>query len=583
MIFMRCRLFQIGLCLCWFAFAGQALADLKVEGKPRWGFDGTVRSGEFNLLRVRIFNDSDKPWQGSVWIQPQLGIQRVDVPALQPDLFIEPYGERNLQFYAFVPDPTEYTVAWGQYVRGRFFEEDHLEIDAPTARREELAIELTRDETSSRGSSLPTFDVDQFPSSAVVLVGLDTLVLNHVPSWQDQQVRAFRDWLFQGGTLYLKPDSTGEALQFGPSLAELNEPSDQFPVGYGRVIRTSSVPDLASAKTDSNQYYNSLNASSTLFSLLKAITTPEHNWPLIYGLAVIYLLILFPGCWLLGRRKGDFRITYVVILATVGMFSFGFHTIGKRGYGEETSINSVAVVRPAQPGRWLVKQWSNLFVTSGKTYLIEHHLTSGAASTGQHMESVLGVVANQPNAVMQTDIPSFSNRTLLHTGILQGDGPRPQLGTFSLSGPGGTIQSLVLNFPQGENLPKMRDMVAVYRNQIYQLRRSEHQLSLAGGSQLISNYLDSDSLRYNKYRFGREESNTPEAYFQQTWHPLIAADLGLIHEEAIRDFSLPEDVLKIYIMTDMDAPFFFKGEISPQQNGRVLYVYDLHVDPEIAI
>ncbi len=559
------------LLLIQFLSGAQAFADLKVEGRPRWGFDGTIRVEEFNLLTVRVFNDSPDPWQGDVWVKSLVGIGSVDIPVIQPDLFIEPYGFRQIQFYVFLPDRTEVSVEWGRFIRDRLRAEADFEVDSPKVAYDDISIQLTNATSGPRGKGLATFDEQLFPSSAVVLHSVKTIVLDHVPRWQEPQTRAFRDWLYGGGTLNLVADGQGTYPEFSAALAELNEPSDQFPVGYGRVIRSRKPLNEKTSLSTRKRNYKNLSSSATLVSLLRAMSTPEHNWTLIYSMAVLYLLILFPGCWLLGRKKGDYRLTYSVILATVGLFSFGFHSIGKRGYGEKTSMNSVAVVRPAQPGRWLVKQWSNLFITTGGNYRIEYDVTSSAISTGQHSESVLGIAANQPDSFLQSDIPSFSNRSVLHSGIMKREEFRP---TAKAVVSGDQLKKFSLSLPESESWPTFSSHIAIHQSRIYQLQFVDGQYQVSGSGLQLSSRLDYESLRYAPFRYGNNEPDTIEELFEKTIWPVIAEDLGIYNEDDITSMTVPDDRVRVYLTAEMDAAFFAKGDISDQQTGRIVYVFE---------
>lgn len=549
-----------------------AIAELKVEGKPRWGFDGTIRVEEFNLLNVEVFNNSENPWQGAVWLQPIVGIQKVDVAVIQPDLFIEPYGTRQIQFYAFIPNQTEYELGWGKILGGQLRAEGDIEMDSPKINHKNLTLQLTNGSSSSRGQKVPTYDEAIFPSGADVLRTVDAILLDHVPRWQSPQIQSFRDWLYGGGTLYLIADAGDPLLQFPTVLEELNEPSDAFPVGYGKVIRTSEFSASNVEEQAPPQNYKNLSSSGTIFSLLKAMTTPDHNWPLIYFLAVLYLLVLFPGCWLVGRKKGDFRVTYAIILGTVGLFSVGFHSIGKRGYGEATTINSVAIARPGQPARWIVKQWSNLFITSGGDYLVEHDVDASAISTGQHTEAILGLAMNQPAAAMQTDIPSFSNRTVVHTGTLKTPGFRPEVA--SLRATPDRLEELVLTLPEGSQWPTFQSMLAIYRGQQYVPSLVNNRLHVTPSATSNVNLLNDAALAYNPYSWGTAKSNSPEELFDKTFWLMIADDLGLFYGEEINGSMPPQNRVRLYLFTEMEAPFFASGEISPQQTGKVLYIFE---------
>ncbi len=543
-----------------------AKAELQVEGKPKWNFDNQVEIEEHNLLTVEVFNNSEKPWQGDVWLKPLLGFQGVDVPLWQQDLFLEPYGKRQIQFYVFIPSLSEFKLEWGRFPRSR----DSFDIDSPRRRNGPLKIELLKEGASSKGRSLLAASDDEFPSSAIVLKSLDTVVLDHVPRWQEPQARAFKDWIYQGGKLFLVADSAGEYPEFSQLLAELNEPSSSFPVGYGSVTRSLKPVQFEKPSQIQNLKTNNLSTSATLFSQLRSITTPDHNWALIYFLSIIYLLILFPGCWLLGRKKGDFRITYGVILLTVGLFSFGFHSIGKRGYGEETTINCMTIVRPGAPGRWIAKQWMNLFVTSGGTYQIDFEDDSSIVSTGQHSESVRGFAINQPVGILSSAVPSFSNRTVLHAGVVKHEGFRPEVRKLKFQE---TLKEFELALPSGSSWPEISQSVAILGDRLYQLKRIDETYQIQGSGKPLSQYLDYESLRFNPFRRRNSPREESDETFDKVLWPVIANDLGVLNEDEILNGDLKNSQVHVYFTTDLHKDFFAKGEISPQQRGRVIYAF----------
>lgn len=555
-------------------FPSGAQAEIKIEGKPRWGFDGTVRVEEFNLLTFEIFNDSDKPWQGTVSVVPMQGLQTVDVPVVQPDLFIEPYGTRSLQYYLFLPDTTEYEISWASDQGGWFRKEGRLEIDSPQTVDDKLTIQIVNEGQGRSTPETPAFAAENWPSSAVVLQALEGIVLESAPAWQNPQQQAFLDWLYGGGTLYLPNTSSGERVSFQGGLSVLNEPSDSFPVGYGRVVRER--PPTPEKKEDpaKNSHYKMLSTSGTIFTVLKLMTTPEHNWGLIYSLAVIYLLVLFPGGWLLGRKKGDFRITYAVILGTVALFSYGFHTIGKRGYGEETTINSVAIVKPGQAERWLVKQWSNVFITSGSNYLVEYELDSSAIATGQQHESIRGMAINQPTGILQTDIPAFSNRSVINSGILKTKGFRPELKSLKADV---HLIDFVVSLPEGQSWSDTKTCYAIYHGMRYAMKKSGNQLQKDGAGMPMTD-TSFEALAFNPYTWGYDRPESSSEMYEWATNLSFADDLRHFYgsdDQATKD---GDDLVHLYIPTEMGQEFFAQGDLSPQQQGVVVYAFQF--DPK---
>src|SRR5207248_2104431 len=126
------------------------------------------------------------------------------------------------------------------------------------------------------------------------------------------------------------------------------------------------------------------------------MSNPNHSWPVIFFLGLLYLGSVFPGCYLVGQKYGgDFRVTFGCLLGTVFLFSLVFLFVGRRGYNEVTIVHSVAVARQQPGGSTLdVSQWSNAFVVEGGDYHLEHAGTSRVYSSCQDQERVNGEIRN---------------------------------------------------------------------------------------------------------------------------------------------------------------------------------------------
>jgi len=555
-------------------------AQLVVENTPRWGFDGRVRLGQFNLLEIDVANSSDKPWQGDLKLQPMTGMA-VDIPLLQPDLYIEPFGRRTIQFFPYIAQTTEFDFRWGRMFGTRFRAEDRLLIDEPKLVEYTAIVQLiSGDLATDRMDSIPGFDERSFPTSAAGLDGLGQVILNHVPPWSEAQQRAFLDWIYAGGKLELFQQTTGKFPEFSGILSELDEPSDKIPLGNGIVTRHGETIGQSKSKFKQDRSnadrYPEWQVSNTVFPLLREMTQPDHNWPLIYLLAISYLLLLFPGCWLLGRKRGDYRLTYGAILGLVLVFSFGFHTVGARGYGETTSVNSVALAKPASNDRMIVTQVSNVFITSGGMYEIKHKTEGSIYSTGQIGESVLGAAYNRPVGAMVTDIPSFSSRSVVHAGVLQTPALRPELVETAWNG---SNPQLTFELTAGEEWST--DQLygfAAYAGTSYPVRFEQGRIArLQGGGMKLSDFFNESTWRiyqnfWDDKNYGRDE------LFRRSLYPLIAQDLNLMSHQQTQDFSLPEGEVRLYIFTKMPEAFFIQGEFSEQQHGHVLRVFKYQLD-----
>ena len=92
--------------------------------------------------------------------------------------------------------------------------------------------------------------------------------------------------------------------------------------------------------------YANWDMSQNLFAKLRRMASPKHNWVVIHAMSLIYLGLIFPGWYLLARARMDYRTTTLAFLGVTLLFTIAFHVVGRRGYGETTTVNSVALARP---------------------------------------------------------------------------------------------------------------------------------------------------------------------------------------------------------------------------------------------
>jgi hypothetical protein len=352
-------------------------------------------------------------------------------------------------------------------------------------------------------------------------------------------------------------------------------------------------PQQPVAAQDQNNFQNYQNYSyvnwdtnDQFFSRLKQMTVPDHNWALIYLMSLVYLLIIFPGCWLIGRRRADYRITYGAMIAAVVLFSMGFKAVGQRGYGEQTALHSLTVARPVRDGRMMIQQWSNLFVTDGDDYRITHPGEGLLYSSGQFQEAVRGAVKNPPDGEFDVDIPPFSSRTIVSAAVLKAPGFQVDVEEYAADD---RLQSLRLKvggvFPTA---PK--GSYAMYGDQVYSLQYQDATLLLRGGGQPLKLFLRPETWDQGLYNYGFSpfftEDADPEALFTGALHPLIARSLGINGDEKLQQLALSNDRVRVFVYADMpDELFPVTQYIDGNQTavskkvGRVLYTFDV-LQPE---
>ena len=397
----------------------------------RWGFNGAYKRHAYNLCTIELLNPSTEAFQGDVTLTKEGGVGSSDIPLIEPGFYI-PAGEtRTVQFFPYIAsDKPDFRVSWGPRGSDGF--------DLPRLEREftaPVAVQLLSDQgVSSPLKGMMVFRDSDFPTGAPGIETLGSVVLDHVPRWDQVRNRAFRDWLGRGGRLYLINGRDGKPLSFPSPLEDLNVPADRFMVGQGVVMRQGIVQDagqisgliteVAQSAPDPNNYGNQYDSdpatsgTTQLFQTMRNMVRPDHNWPLIFVLAFIYLLILFPGIWLVSRKRGDFRLTYAMILGTVLLFSWFYAEVGKRGYNESTGLREMMIAYPLGNQRVALRKHGSLFVTDGGGYVIPAHgdaavfaVDSGFSGNAQ--------ILNRPEAKVVADIPPFSACSYQESAVLQ--------------------------------------------------------------------------------------------------------------------------------------------------------------------
>ena len=302
------------------------------------------------------------------------------------------------------------------------------------------------------------------------------------------------------------------------------------------------------------------------------MTRPEHNWTAIHLLSLAYILLIFPGCYLLGRRRVDYRITYSVILGLVLIFSFWFRSIGRRGYGESTAVNTVAIARPLDGDYYDVTQWTNAFVIDGGDYRVAHAGTGRLYSTAQLYETVDGVIDNGVNGTFDVDIPPYSNRSFTHRMKLKAKRIRLSVEAWEA---GRTLKKLVLT-TDGSFPKTSRQIYALFRDKLYHVTNEDGRLTLNANPQPLRDVLQLDNdEQFGFFRSQQYEGESPEQLFGRLHHPLIAASLGVSNEAMLSRFALPGDRVRVFVYAAATDEFFATGNRFGKQAGYVLYCIDV--------
>ena len=604
-----------------------------------WGFDGRVTPNEFNQVSVLLDNQGDEPFDGPLRLTQKRGTGQTVGAVLQVDRYIAPLGRSWAHFVPYCgsdPNNGDWSLSW----KG-----GSGNLPKVQAGQAAIVLLVTSDGLGSTAKGIKHFDESNFPKSVTATRGLRTVVLDHVPRWQAAQRQAFADWVRLGGQLHLLKSEEDEFPEFSEELAILNGPAvtRPQPVGAGVVYRYNiqssdlrsgtRFPETARANEDayrlieaegsdkaletrtierraqaSEGYYSTIeygwDVADRAHSSLKEITQPDHNWALIFFLAIIYILAIFPGCYLISKKRVHYLVTYGAILGAALFFSLVFLFVGRRGYGEQTEVNAVAIAQKIDGDRWDVMQWSNVFVTTGDRFELAHNGNGSVYASGQDMERVNGIIGfmdrddDKISRSFNVDIPPFSNRPYVHRQTITMADFDASLESVNVQG--GKLTGAVVQVTERfqklmENRVSYRSsdsfygsadagalpiIRVVYRRQIFSLRDSgKGRLILESKLGEIDEAINVSSLAQSSFSsWLRDEETSPTQRYGRMFDAMVAHHFGVFKDIDFRNAQLKDDRLRLLIYAPMPKEMFISGEDFTNQNGYVLFSQDLLLD-----
>lgn len=588
---------------------------LEIE-QVQWGFDGEVTHHQFTQLSILVSNPSDVAVDGRLLLRKSLaGGQPVDAP-LAETVFIAPYTSRWVQFYPFVTDDWQ---EWSLTTEDRRF---RAPLPKPRTGGSAHVVLDQSGELRSTVGPIRRFPEELFPAFVTGTGNLATVVLDHVPRWEASRRSAFLDWIRLGGRVILLPALDGSWPTFSDNLAVLNSPLSVLRLDSGAVVRytgspqaitsqvltnlqgnqfadfaagklsSASLPNpagkdsetIADEESDTDEYGASFDefeadfvaGSSPFFQELKGITIPEHNWPLLNLLALSYLFIVFPGCYTLGRWRKDFRLPVVALLGTVTLFSLAFLYIGRRGYGESTTINTVGIVRSLGREHVLVEEWSNMFVTSGGDYTIAHKGEGVLYSACEEVESVKGVIENGRGAQFVADIPPFSSRTFAVRTKLPVS--TPELAVTDLKVVADDRLSRLNIKATGEWPFEVQDPHLLYGEHCYRMnwKDSHFQLVQPTTRRSVLAFIKQGPQAYQRSAaYGNWDYATPEQRYRRLFPRLLQSTLNLTEPQEISTFHMPDHQIRLFFYSKPTDAFSVQSPVGIGQQGRLLFYVDL--------
>ncbi|MCG8584734.1 MAG: hypothetical protein MI757_08495, partial [Pirellulales bacterium] len=475
-----------------------------------WGFDGTAVAGRFNPLSVLVSNESNRPFEGVLRLRKQLGGGQVAGAIIQEPVFVAPFGKRWVQFYPFVVNEWE---AW-ELSLGRGFQK--YGVGEPTLGLPAHVLIEDPDSLTRRGGAIKRFSEALFPTSVTGTDALASVVLDHAPRWQQARRRALAEWIYRGGKVHLIRGPDGNYPTFTAELSALNAPLESQNIGDGSVVRhdidrqgltkqfverevNPPPPDPVELENDDTTYsdnnYGYIDEDETwelmdnTLRSLKAMTRPDHDWSLIHIVSLGYILLATLGCYLVAKRKRKYGWALASLGVVVVLATWLFATIGKRGYDESTTVNSVALLTPLGDEAYDVAQWSNAFVTDGDVRDIRHQGPDSLYTTTQSAEAVRGWIDDGAGGVFRVDIPPYSSRSFFHRR-------RSELAPFEVEvkrweDNGARLMDLRLEF--GDGFPKNpRRVYALFRDDAYEMRMRSGGFEIRPGEQTLADRIASD-------------------------------------------------------------------------------------------
>lgn len=506
--------------LCHGVVCGQSVQAGRVRiAETAWGFDGRVTAGEFQPVSLLLDNLSADPVEGLLTLQMVSGVLRRSGAVYEQSVFLGPSARRWVQFYPWISDPN---ATWQLELRTsagvipfdaldqpRLVEEENL-LQSAEQRRLPVVL-LDRAGSLERiPTTVKHMSEEVFPPYSTATHGLHGLFLDHVPDWEEPRQTALLSWLQRGGQLHLLLDSNGQRLRFSGLLAVLNEPFETFAVGAGQVVRhelqraglTESLvsgvmfpPRAEEAEQGSRGQLQPgdlrLRDDEGILERLRKTSEPEHSSVLIGFLALLYVLVLYPGVWWFSNQpEVKFPWPLAAIAGAVVLFSLLFLWVGRRGYQEVRSCRA-DLVAVAEDGRhWDVLAFRQLFVTEGADYSLGQSGCQTLLASGVQDEQVAATAVVGAEAAYRCRIPPYSRELVISRS-------RVELGDFGLrlsqfSVTGGNLTGLVIAAGAGLQVREGDEAWVVYKSEVWPLVWSagERQFRLRpAGRSSVGNFL----------------------------------------------------------------------------------------------
>ena len=559
-------------------FAALSASALEVR-EVRWGFDGQVVPGRFNVLSVLVQNPSPAPFDGTLKLWKTRGLEQRVGAIFNAPCYVTPTASRWVQFYVYIDNSfDEWRLEWGRGPDAR------QELTAPKMGPQAKVLLIDPGAPLRTAGAFRQFPEELFPSTVAATDGLDTVLLDHSPRWEPAKRQAFLDWLRAGGKLHLAKNADGRDPVFSDELSVLNSPLERQRIGAGLVVRHAVTAreirpqDLGQEEVSVENPKPAESAApvsqttESLFRTLAGLSQPRHQWGLIYLLAIVYLAVIGPGQLLAGRRLADYRVRIGLLLATIACFAWIFPLVGRGGQREASVVHTLSYARAIDGDRYDVTQWINVFAARGAHYTISHQAQHNLYSTGADYEPVNGSIQSGKDGKFFVDIPIFSRRAFLHQAPM--NGPKISVKIASVESPDAAHPWLLSIAPEFGK--QILESWAVQGDRLFRLERKEDHLEISGEEPLDSLLSPNNLLQYQPYMDETQLKNA-EGEFRKMVKPLIAWSLGAAEKTSADKpaFRARDGRIQLFIFARSPETFGITGPQFGREIGYVLYHLDL--------
>jgi hypothetical protein len=562
----------------WLALAAP-LGALEVR-QTIWGFDGHVVPGRFNPISILVDNPRPAPFDGQLLLSPVDGVGGQRGTEYVHPVFLAPHTARWVQFHIFIGNNVgHYAIQWGRGPKDRSELSGDISLGPP-------ACVWLRDTDNPFGlaGALKSFPDELFPTSVIATDALGAVVLDHTPRWEPARREAFLDWLKGGGTVHLLPAADGKYPVFPEGLEALNTEHEITRIGAGLIrhhqigaremsekyLAEHGYPPRTLKQTQAPVAYD---LESLISQRLSSLTRPTVNWTTIHLLALAYIAAIGPLHYRF-RRKLDYRISILLFLGIVTAFGLAFAIVGRRGYGESQTVNSLTIARALGGGRHDCMQWICAFATAGDLYTLTHEAPANLYDIGSMLDAAGSRVLNGKDGRIQMDIPLYSSRTFVHRAVMTGDDTTVTVEKRE----GDEIGPRRLRLRLGPGFPKeFAEARLLVNGEFYDLVLRNGALEASDNPAVAaSSYFSRDKLSPLAYQnqFGRNQN--PDAH--RNLMPLLAARaLGAqdVFLQTVIEPPLPADQMRLCIVAPAPQSFRLRGPGFDRERGWVLYVQNL--------